>query len=343
MKQHRLLELDALRGIAAMTVVLYHYFFRFNEVYGHEGLPYAWAEAGHYGVQLFFMVSGFVIYWTLGRIATPMDFVVSRASRLYPAYWVAILITFTVVHLTELPGREVNVVQAIVNFSMLQEFVQVPSVDGVYWTLTIELIFYFWMFLFYLIKRLTWVETWLSTMVLLSLGQTLGWYDVHSAISKLCLLPYAAFFLSGICLYKVANGNATPFTYGFLVLSLGSTFPGVPLFDWGLFVLIHLAFYLAISGKLSVLAKRPFIFLGTISYSLYLIHQNIGYSIIRAAYAFDLPPLVGVVVAIICSIALAAAINKWVEVPVMAWIRERWKNWSRARVSKRSEASPESA
>lgn len=337
MKQHRLLELDALRGIAALCVVLYHYFFRYDEIYGHTGIPVAWAELGQYGVQLFFMVSGFVIYWTLGRVATPMDFVVSRASRLYPAYWIAILLTFTVVQIAGLPGRETSVFEALVNFTMLQEFVRVDSVDGVYWTLTIELIFYFWMFMFYLIQRLNWVETWLSALVLLSFGQTMGGYALPGAIDKLLLLDYAAFFLAGICLYKVANGIAGRLTYGYLLLALGSTFPTVPLHVWGIFVLMQFAFYLAISGKLRWLAKRPFVFLGTISYSLYLIHQNIGYTIIRAAYGYELPPLVGIVAAVACSIALATAVNQWVETPAMAWIRETWKNRAGVRIAKQVE------
>lgn len=339
MKQHRMLELDALRGIAALSVVLYHYFFRYNEIYGHVGIPAAWAELGQYGVQLFFMVSGFVIYWTLGRIANPMDFLVSRASRLYPAYWVAILLTFTIVNIAGLPGRESSVFEALVNTTMLQEFVRVDSVDGVYWTLTIELIFYFWMFMFYFVHRLHWVETWLSALVLLSVGQTMGWYELHSAIDKLLLLDYAAFFLSGICLYKVASGSAGHLTYAHLALALSSTFPSVSLHVWAIFVFIHIAFYLAITGRMHWLAKRPFVFLGTISYSLYLIHQNIGYTIIRAAYGYELPPVVGILVALAFSIALATAVNRWVEVPAMSWIRETWKHRASVRLAKQVEGT----
>ena len=79
-------ELDALRGMAAMAVVVFHYTTRAR----NNGVQLFDFEIGHYGVQLFFCVSGFVIYWTLERSKTLMDFAVSRFSRLYPAYWAAI-------------------------------------------------------------------------------------------------------------------------------------------------------------------------------------------------------------------------------------------------------------
>lgn len=146
MNSERLFELDALRGIAAFAVVIFHYFFRYNQIYGHENLAVDWSYLGHYGVHLFFMVSGFVIFWTLDKTERPLDFLVSRFSRLYPAYWVAVLITFFVVFTFGLSGRDVPINSAIANILMFHEYLKIPHVDGVYWTLTVELTFYFWVF-----------------------------------------------------------------------------------------------------------------------------------------------------------------------------------------------------
>jgi peptidoglycan/LPS O-acetylase OafA/YrhL len=101
---------------------------------------------GHYGVNLFFIVSGYVIFMTLHRTREPMDFVVSRFSRLYPAYWVAVGLTFAVTALLGLPGKEVSFGQALGNLLMFHGLLGVPDVDNVYWTLQVELLFYAGMF-----------------------------------------------------------------------------------------------------------------------------------------------------------------------------------------------------
>jgi peptidoglycan/LPS O-acetylase OafA/YrhL len=71
-------------------------------------------------VNLFFIVSGYVIFMTLHRTREPMDFVVSRFSRLFPAYWAAVVLTFLVTTLLGLPGKQVAVAQALVNLLALR-------------------------------------------------------------------------------------------------------------------------------------------------------------------------------------------------------------------------------
>ena len=140
--RQRLNQLDALRGLAAMAVVLFHFSTRFSELYP-QAAPQAWSlSMGHLGVNLFFIISGFVIFMTIERTARPTDFVVSRVSRLYPAYWVAILLTFCITHALTLPGKTVPLTTALANGLMFHGFFRVPHVDGVYWTLEVELLFY---------------------------------------------------------------------------------------------------------------------------------------------------------------------------------------------------------
>jgi peptidoglycan/LPS O-acetylase OafA/YrhL len=66
---------------------------------------------GYLGVNLFFVISGFVIFMTLDRTLVPLDFVISRTSRLFPAYWAAIIITMVITHSLdcrqEVSGRRV--------------------------------------------------------------------------------------------------------------------------------------------------------------------------------------------------------------------------------------------
>src|SRR5262245_1666439 len=167
----RILELDALRGFAAFAVMLFHYTSRYGELYDYNHpfpLPVLW---GAYGVELFFMISGFVIFMTLERTRQPMDFVVSRFSRLYPTYWAGVTLTFTIVAVMGLPGRQVSVTEFLVNLTMLQRLIPgVEDVDGVYWTLRIEMVFYVLTFSLYLLKRLPQVEWFAMAWLALAVG-----------------------------------------------------------------------------------------------------------------------------------------------------------------------------
>src|SRR6218665_1067637 len=142
----RLLEIDALRGIAAMAVVLFHYTTRLRELYPTTPETLFSVPWGHHGVNLFFILSGFVIFMTLERASRPMDFVVSRFSRLYPAYWFSVALTFAVVAWLGLEGKSVSPGAAIGNLLMFHSLFHIPHVDGVYWTLEVELLFYCRMF-----------------------------------------------------------------------------------------------------------------------------------------------------------------------------------------------------
>lgn len=133
MAKARLEEIDGLRGIAAMVVLVYHYLFVYNNLYGHSFFVPEIIRYGQYGVHLFFMVSGFVIFWTVSNSNRDLDFFWSRFSRLYPVFWVSVLLTFSIVSIAGLAGREVSFTDFIVNLTMLHQFLSVPNVDGVYW------------------------------------------------------------------------------------------------------------------------------------------------------------------------------------------------------------------
>jgi len=165
MKNKRLIELDGLRGIACFAIVIFHYVYRYNSLYGHsfDVSDVFWIAS--YGVHLFFMISGFVIYWTITKSEKPSDFVWSRFSRLYPAYWLAIIVTFCMVLILGLPGREVGLTDFFVNFTMIHEYLGYRHVDGVYWTLSKELSFYFWMFVIFALKQTDKIEKWLIIWV----------------------------------------------------------------------------------------------------------------------------------------------------------------------------------
>lgn len=139
--------LDGLRLFAALSVVAYH-FLAIDR--GQWGMPVAErfqfvskiAAYGALGVPLFFLISGFVILMSAWGRSLP-QFIASRVSRLYPAYWAGVLATtFLIVVITKGGMKNLSVGQVLMNLTMLQEGFGVAHVDGVYWTLFVEFMFY---------------------------------------------------------------------------------------------------------------------------------------------------------------------------------------------------------
>jgi len=141
--------LDGLRLCAALGVVAYHFTGFEPGVRKAWGVPATQAfpgltqvtSYGWLGVELFFLISGFVICmscWDRDAGA----FFRSRVIRLFPAYWAAVAVTFTVVALFSDFDR-VSMPDALLNLTMLNRPLGVKSIDSVYWTLWVEACFYF--------------------------------------------------------------------------------------------------------------------------------------------------------------------------------------------------------
>jgi peptidoglycan/LPS O-acetylase OafA/YrhL len=270
----RLVELDALRGFAAIAVVFYHYLYRYNEIYGNELLVVKVARFGEYGVQLFFIISGFVIYWTLSKAKKPLDFVVSRFSRLFPVYWVAVIVTYFAVFLFGLPGRQVEPVDALLNLLMFHEYFNIQHVDGVYWTLTVELTFYFWIYIFYVFRAFNNVELCFLPFILLACMRVAG-FSYLSDFDDFFILKYIPFFVSGICLYKIRERFSLK-TLAVLILCLCSEFY---IYSWKLFIVFlffTVIFYLSVKGYFKFLRFRPFVFFGGLSYSSLCVNIDVA-------------------------------------------------------------------
>lgn len=342
--QSRLRELDALRGLAAISVLLFHYSVRFQQLYGFSQPPSFSFIAGAHGVEFFFGISGFVILMTLERCRRGMDFVVSRLSRLYPTYWVALAITVGIVGWLGLPGREVSAKDALINLSMLQEFLGRPDVDGVYWSLEVELMFYAWMLLLYLSGRLQAIRVvvlgWLA--LALAVG-ALDWVmhrDPPYLASRYLLLPYIAMFAVGVVSHKAMDRQRYD-AFDIFIISMAVVcawlWAGVGSAE--ACVLTAAALALLAMGKLSWINQRVVLFLGTISYPLYLVHQNVGYALMLKLKAWGWRAEPSMAAALIVSIVLAAAITWCVEKPAMRLIRTAYKSLRSQTTSENKPAS----
>lgn len=145
---------DCMRAIAALMVVvlhaadLAHHTPQISKANEWLLTPAFTLDFGRAGVVLFFAISGFVIPSSLRGAGDIVNFPIRRFFRLYPAYWLSIVVSLYVGW--HLAGREPTGLQIIANFTMLQAYLGFPHVENLYWTLSVELAFYVMCYLLFL-------------------------------------------------------------------------------------------------------------------------------------------------------------------------------------------------
>ena len=322
----RLSGLDALRGVAAVMVMMFHYTTRYDEKFGHRTATAFSVPWGHLGVNLFFMISGFVIFMTLERTTRPTDFLISRFSRLFPAYWVAVAMTFSTLAVFPELGKEVSLMQAIENALMFQGLLGIANIDSVYWTLEVELLFYWAMFFLWLAggfaRPARWIAAWLALCIGFGLARRAG-HELPYLISHMLILPYFAYFALGILLYSHFRTRAFRWS---IEGALGAmAFAAIILIDspervlWACgFVAVFFLFTTgAGSSRLVVWVSK----VGAISYPLYLLHENMGWTLIWHLEAHGMGSNASIALTCVAAIALAVVMRVAVEKPAMLAIR----------------------
>lgn len=140
-KVNSLWLLDVFRGVSALLIVLYHYTTQYDKSIGHIGnyaLAFPW---GCYAVYAFFMLSGFLIVYTYKDTFNIVSFLKKRFLRLYPMFWICMLVT-TIYMSFIFPERMPTVKQFLFNLTMFPTLFGSTAIDGVYWTMPKEIIFY---------------------------------------------------------------------------------------------------------------------------------------------------------------------------------------------------------
>lgn len=289
--KNRFFELDALRGIAALMVVFFHYSIHRPE----SALGF---KFGITGVELFFVISGFVITMSISRVSRGVDFVINRASRLYPAYWTAATMTFVLMVTKSLASKhslaDASFGQYIANLTMFQYYVGVKDLDGSYWSLIVEMIFYLCILALLQSRQLKNVNAVVMGAISLTvIGQAFFWNEgVNAILQAFPLLRYLPLFLAGINFYSLYTERKNYLLhYGvvafcFLAQLLlfqnctrAQEYLSVGEYGAALAVIFSL-FALFVNGRLGFLVSKLTLFLGRISYPLYLTHQFLALQIV---------------------------------------------------------------
>lgn len=328
----RLEVLDGLRFLAAIAVVAYHFtaMYRVWDRKVEEIFPGQPAAHGWLGVYLFFLISGFVICMSSwGRRVD--EFWISRVVRLYPAYWLSVVVSAAVLTAWPFIAKPVGWRDALVNLTMLHEPLGVPPAAEVYWTLWVELRFYL---LFSLV-------VWWGLTYRRVVGFCLLWLGAvaaakvfvandHRLIHNVLMTNYAPLFTAGVAFYLMYRFRPTLLLWGIAGASFVLSLPvvlwrnrmeadrGEVLPRWPVILLLAVCFLLIAGvalGWLHWLRGRWLVVLGATTYPLYLLHLEVGGTIINIWQGRVPAPLLVVTVAA-AMVLLAWLVHRYVERPV---------------------------
>ncbi|EOA03349.1 acyltransferase 3 [Herbaspirillum frisingense GSF30] len=331
-------DVDILRFCAAVGVMLLHYLVR-GFAQGDDYSPVFYGEVANFvkynylAVNLFFMISGFVILMSSENV-TPRVFLRSRVLRLYPAYWFCCTVSFVLTYIFINHIFHLTVPRYVLNMTMLNGFFGIGFVDGVYWTLLVELKFYLLVLFVLFLGQMARIEWVLAAWLLLSILQI---FLKSELVEKYFITNFASFFIAGCLFYRISKRGVTWFRLALLVLTLpvgihyelldlvrrAAHYTGLAYYNESV-VVICTAFYLlfvVVITRRSTSATYAGVsrLLGSLSYPIYLIHLNVGLVLYN---------LIGnrldkwLLLALVCAtmIVFAYLINRYVERPLAGFM-----------------------
>jgi exopolysaccharide production protein ExoZ len=300
----KLNSLQAGRGIAALMVVLYHangrYGFGGRHLLGHI------FTFGFAGVDFFFVLSGFIIayssYAMIGKKNGLGAFVRKRFIRVYPIYWLYLIIAIGIgylqyhdLHVFDVFGKTLFLLQG-------HHFVLGPS-----WTLPFEIFFYA---LFAILIFSRWGLFLIIPIAVISavnaVLQNFGAYGIFhdQTLNDLCS-PFNVEFMFGVLAFFIYDKINKPVIFTFLIMVLAAIileilyfkradyneiYPGQRVLPFGLLAFAAVTAFAALDHKNMFVPPKIFINLGNASYTLYLVHANIfsfAYDTIFSRYHFS--------------------------------------------------------
>ena len=345
--------LNGYRGLCASLVFIYHLGAAGVLQLPHgdrvsDSLTFLWSSLA-YGVEMFFMISGFVILGSLLRHASVGEFLKDRFIRIFSA-WVPALVAVTLVcsalnmkMLADLSFLErLGIFTA--NLFLLPPLVPLPLIHFGSWSLTYEWVFYFTAAAGALLLRRRPLRRWAVAV----------W--ITAAAAFVCLYPRAVFFVTGVIVFtqrawflrrtrwlRFPALSLLAFLIAWKLTEANLAQLSDTLFDWvrdGRWIAACVAFIASLHmfacaclnarGEFSLLKTRALQFLGNISYSFYLWHGLVMAAVKRVVNSHIVPAYgegVGFVVfALACSVvALPLAWTSWkvFEVATAKFVRSK--------------------
>lgn len=335
MPAKRIIYLDGMRGLAILGVCFFHAYSHWEEIqpFNQSEIFKIFFSYGFLGVNLFFSISGFVIYASLRNSDNILMFGVARYIRLAPAMFIAsIFLYFSSLFIPERPIGIANIQDFLPSLTFIDPkfltkilSINVKSLDGAFWSLYIEVQFYFVSsVIFFLLKDkelrglLSMFILYLAIEMLTKIGlDNIYVLSIEKILSNLGA-KYYGWFLIGIYCYKYKHSPLTSNLYSLFLICLITVFLDFHKSGGKMSILIASAvvallfIFPLFNKKLKLfLSSNIFLFFGFISYPLYLIHQNLvtGLAIKLYNSGIELPnffyPLPFLILAVLLSFFIA--------------------------------------
>ncbi|MFE4632002.1 acyltransferase family protein [Streptomyces sp. NPDC056773] len=338
----RLYALDGLRLVAALAVLAFHWtaYAGVPEVWGGkvpaDFMPYIarFTSYGWLGVQLFFIVSGFVICMSCwGR--RPGDFFVSRVIRIFPGFWAAVLLTAGVLMLMPEHGRPgartgLDLQSVLANFTMFPGQLGHTYVDGVYWTLWMELQFYL-LFAVVVTMGLTYRRAVAFCGIWAAAALVAPQAEIQ-LVESFAMPNESPYFIGGVAMFLMHRFGPSLLLWGIVgftwlvalsrIRQLKAPYEGAtghPL-SWAVVATIITLCYLVILavalGYLDGIRWQGLTVAGALTYPLYLIHQEAGWTLIHWLRTQGIGSAAALATALAVALLTAWLIHRLVERPL---------------------------
>jgi peptidoglycan/LPS O-acetylase OafA/YrhL len=293
------------------------------------------------GVLAFFVISGFLITKSLVYSKNLADFYAKRLSRIWPLFIVAA--TFVFIFLKFVPAPIVSertrqfytgertIIDLIGTIFFLEDL-GFEWIDGVYWSILVELKFYLFIGLMAAIWPASFDTRFAAAAALLGLDELScelflpeRYLLAKRLLNGVLIAQYLPFFAVGVLLFTRRAGHLLTLNIILVLAFMGTKIASDPNFELTGTLRFMVALVALLAVDIVFLRERIFLFLGKYSYSLYLFHQMIGLAIINMLAA-----RIGFNAAVIAAFTIVLAISV-----VMSELFEwRWRAWTQARLTK---------
>jgi len=336
-------------------VIFYHYFVRYSgsgfSIYppGVNLDGFVLFQYGYYGVHLFFAISGFVIMLTLNRSSSITEFAVRRLARLWPTMLICTFITYAVctIYPQFWPQSAENFIPSLTFISpqVWNRVVQGLNsnwVDGAYWSLFVEVRFYALAVLIFFSDKNNYARNFslisfvvCAGHVVLQLMGQVYWADL---IQLAFIAKYLPWFLVGIAGAEAHQGNeAAAWKIGLLALSLTGllVFSGEKAIDLLIVCTFILVFICSIRFPrwAHIFSPSWLTHIGVISYSLYLLHQYAGLTLVyKLAKQLNLEGFTAIVsysIVLLALLIVSQVIFRFWESPLNGWFVSMYRRIGR--------------
>jgi exopolysaccharide production protein ExoZ len=329
-RQARLFGIEAIRGVAASVVVLYHIARHLNKNSDASDIM-KWLQFGHAGVDMFFVLSGFIIYFIhatdVGQPASVKRYLSRRFTRLVPIYWVALGATVVL----SAKSHAIPSLMSVLWSATLLPSVQEP-VLATAWTLQHEFMFYaaFCVLITNRVIGLLVMCCWLAWIAAVAIGVP----DFVGLGSTFNLLFFIGMGTAYLMLHNWIRAPAVVLVTGMTLLTCACLGENFSLFNgysnfarllYGIPTGLIIAGIGALdrAGRLSVPGFLRT--LGAASYSIYLfqfVFIGLAWQAWIATGLIDRAPTIltfGILA--LSGLMGGIAIHRWVELPLLAFVR----------------------